>query len=78
MMNSISHVIDEINRIDPNYKNLLILNQNQTSKVIGVSPSTLEKWRKEGIGIEFKKVGGRILYPKTKIAEFIIDTIKTA
>ena len=76
--NSIEKIIEDINQIDDGkYKNQIVLNQLQVSKIIGVSSSTLEKWRNEGIGIEWKKVGGRILYPKISIAQWLLQTIKT-
>jgi hypothetical protein len=76
--NSIEKIIEDINQIDNGrYKNQIVLNQLQVSKIIGVSSSSLEKWRKEGIGIEWKKVGGRILYPKISIAKWLLQTIKT-
>lgn len=77
-INSIEKVIADINQIDNGkYKNQIVLNQSQVSNIIGVSSSTLEKWRNEGIGIEWKKVGGRVLYPKISIAEWLLQTIKT-
>ena len=51
-------------------KKILNLNSKQTAGILGVSASTVEAWRKQGIGIEYIEVGGRILYPKLKIAEF--------
>lgn len=77
-INSIEKIIADINQIDNGkYKNLIVLNQSQVSNIIGVSSSTLEKWRNEGIGIEWKKVGGRVLYPKISIAQWLLQTIKT-
>lgn len=77
-INSIEKIIADINQIDNGkYKNLIVLNQSQVSNIIGVSSSTLEKWRNEGIGIEWKKVGGRVLYPKLSIAQWLLQTIKT-
>lgn len=77
-INSIEKVIADINQIDNGkYKNKIVLNQSQVSNIIGVSSSTLEKWRNEGIGIEWKKVGGRVLYPKISIAQWLLQTIKT-
>lgn len=82
-MNSITQIIEEINKINPKFKQLLALNQKQTADAIGVSSSTLESWRREkGIGPEYKKVNngkrGRILYTKQAIAEWLADTVKTA
>lgn len=76
--NSIEKIIEDINQIDNGkYKNQIVLNQSQLSSLIGVSCSTLERWRTENIGIEWKKVGGRVLYPKNSIAQWLVQTIKT-
>ena len=78
----VTQTIDEINKISLKHKKLLAFNQSQTAEIIGVSSSTLENWRKEGIGIEYIKASngkrGRILYPKIKIAEYLSKTIKVA
>lgn len=37
---------------------------------MGGSPSSVETWRKQGIGVDYIEIGKRILYPKLKIAEF--------
>jgi hypothetical protein len=70
--------IEIINSISPKYKVQIAFNQKQTAELLGVSASTLENRRKECKGIEYVKLGSRILYSKSKIAEFIISsTIKT-
>jgi transposase-like protein len=81
-MNSITQIIEEINKINPKYKTLIALNQKQTADAIGVSSSTLESWRREqGVGPQYKKVNsgkrGRILYTKQAIAEWLADTVQT-
>lgn len=53
---------------DLGYKDRLNLNLRQTAQVIGVTAPTIDNWRKQGL-IEALAVGGRILYPKIKIAE---------
>lgn len=81
-MNTITQIIEEINKINPKFKTLLTLNQKQTADAIGVSGSTLEAWRKQGLGPQFKKINsgtkGRVLYPKISIAEWISETTATA
>lgn len=82
-MNSITQILEEINNISPKYKTLLVLNQKQTAEVLGVSSSTLESWRKEGVGPEYIKQGdpakkGRVMYPKTALAVWLSNTTKTA
>lgn len=74
--------LEELHIVKPEYKGLLCLNQKQTAEIIGVSSSTLENWRKEGVGPEYKKVSngkkGRVLYVKTCLVEWLNNTIKTA
>lgn len=74
--------LNEFDSIRPEYKGLLCLNQKQTAEVIGVSSSTLDNWRKIGLGPSFKKIEsgkkGRVLYPKIAIIEWLANTIKTA
>lgn len=81
-MNDFTQTIEEINKISLKHKKLIAFNQSQTAEILGVSSSTLENWRKEGIGIEYIKASsgkrGRILYPKIKIAEYLSKTIKVA
>lgn len=55
---------------DLGFAKVLNLNSKQTASLLGVSASTIENWRKQGLGIDYVEVGGRILYPKLKIAEF--------
>ena len=79
-MESLTQIIEEINKIDNRFKRLLVLNQKQTAEVLGVSNSTLEGWRKNSLGPEYIKAGpgkSRVLYPKQKIAEYLANTIKT-
>ena len=74
--------IDDLNKINPSYKNKLCLNQKQTAELLNVSDSTLENWRKAGIGPCYKKIEngkkGRVLYPKSAIIDWLNNTIKTA
>ncbi|WP_151947681.1 MerR family transcriptional regulator [Aliarcobacter butzleri] len=61
------------------FAKILNLNSKQTAGILGVSPSSVETWRKQGIGVDYIEVGKRILYPKLKIAEFQVKRkVKTA
>ncbi|MBS4069080.1 MAG: DNA-binding protein [Sulfurimonas sp.] len=78
-------IINEINNLDPKYKKLIALNQKQTADAIGVSSSTMESWRRESVGPEYKKMDmgkkGRVLYSKIAVAAWMVNgsgTIKTA
>lgn len=64
----------------------LNLNTLQLSIVIGVASSTAEKWRQDGIGVEYievksygKKRANRVLYPIKNVAKWLIlNQVKTA
>ncbi len=64
----IKQYMEQIDKLG--YEKILNLNSKQTAGILGVSPSSIESWRKQGIGLDYIEVGGRILYPKLKIAEF--------
>jgi hypothetical protein len=78
------NIEEEIEKYEKEIKALgltkgLNLNSKQTAQVIGVSPSTIEKWRKEGIGIDYIIAGKRVLYAIKSIARFqVLSQIKTA
>lgn len=68
IQDDITTYLNQINEMG--FEKILNLNSKQTAQIIGVSASTIEAWRKQGIGIDFIEVGGRILYPKLAIAQF--------
>ena len=43
-----------------------------------LSPRTLERWRWQGNGPAYLKIGGRIVYRKEDVAEFEIQQRKTS
>lgn len=73
-------ILEEINS-NPMFKHLICLNQTQTAQAIGVSSTTLINLRRDGLGPSYVKINrgkrGRVLYPKTEIAEWLSRTIKT-
>jgi phage terminase Nu1 subunit (DNA packaging protein) len=80
-MDQVQQVIEEINK-NSIYKKKIALNTLQTSELLGVSSGTLENWRRQGIGPGYLKMSGgkkaKVMYPKTAIAEWLTNTIKTA
>lgn len=54
---------------DLGFKDKLNLGIRETARIIGVTAPTIKKWHEDGL-IQGLNVGGRILYPKLKIAEF--------
>ncbi len=75
----IEKYIKDINEMDPGFKKLITFNSKQLSLIIGVSASTISNWKREGVGCEYSVVGGRTLYTKRKIAEWLVlSNVKTA
>ena len=46
-------------------------NDKQVAKVIGIAVTTLRNWRSAGKGPTYQKIGGRVLYPKDDVMEFM-------
>jgi excisionase family DNA binding protein len=46
------------------------LSEKAAAKLLGVSPRTLEGWRREGTGPAWRPVGRRIRYSRAALAEF--------
>lgn len=44
-----------------------MLTQNELASRWRISPATLERWRSEGIGPQFLKLGGQVRYPTADI-----------
>ncbi|MDN5045403.1 DNA-binding protein [Aliarcobacter butzleri] len=73
----INQKIEEINSLG--FKDKINLNVKETARVLGVSSSSLDNYRKMGIGVDYIEVGSRILYPKRAIGEYLVRSlIRTA
>ena len=63
------------------YKQLM-LSPKDVSEITGVSISALDNWRRDGIGMPYKKMNGKrgkVMYPKRDLAEWIVlGNIKVA
>lgn len=46
------------------------INQVQLARRWHLSPRTLERWRWEGIGPHYLKIGGRVVYSLTEVEEY--------
>ena len=61
----------------------LFYTKTHASKIIGLSAVTLDRMKKAGVGMEYKKVvtgtghNGRVMYPIGEIARFYFENIKT-
>jgi excisionase family DNA binding protein len=49
---------------------------NDLAKYLGVSLSTLARWRRENTGPSYAKVGKRVVYRKQAVEEFINNNTK--
>jgi len=60
----------------------LLLTMEEVADILRVSESALYNWRRDGVGPEFIKNGNgpraKVMYPIRKVAEFLINTQKTA
>ncbi|MBI1212972.1 MAG: helix-turn-helix domain-containing protein [Alphaproteobacteria bacterium] len=52
-----------------------LLRVHHAAELLGLSASTLSKWRVTGGGPEFIKVGRRVLYQREAIDRFIADKV---
>jgi len=61
----------------------LFYTKAQASRIIGLSAVTLDRMKKAGAGMEYKKVvtgtghNGRVMYPISEIARFYFENVKT-
>jgi hypothetical protein len=55
-----------------------LLKQEQAAEACGLSPRTLERWRYEGRGPRFAKLGKRVLYRPQDLVEWIAAHTRTS
>lgn len=49
----------------------MFLNAKQASQLLGLSPSTLAKWRLSGTGPRYSKLGRRVVYQRGEIESWM-------
>lgn len=54
------------------------INQTELSRRWRLSPRTLERWRQQGTGPQYLKVGGRVVYRLTDIVTFEAEQLRAA
>lgn len=67
-------ILEDIGKL---YPRRVTLNKQEVASLTGLSQSTLDRQIRDGEGIEYKKIGVRVLYPVRKVAEFLSETVKT-
>ena len=50
----------------------MLLNETDTAKALNVKPACLRRWRREGRGLPFVRVGRLVRYDPRAISEFIL------
>lgn len=55
-----------------------LLNERQAGDWLGVSVRTLQRWRLEGIGPRFRKLGRLVRYHQSDLEEFIANSARTS
>jgi predicted DNA-binding transcriptional regulator AlpA len=59
------------NRIHPDQP--LFLSAPETAELLRISPVTLSKWRIEGRGPPYRKLGRRVVYERADLIEWTAD-----
>ena len=54
------------------------LNQLSLSRRWSISPRTLERWRWQGFGPDFVKIGGRVLYRLSDVERYETENLHQA
>jgi len=54
----------------------LYLTEKKTSKRIDMSPSALRKWRRQGFGPPYIKIGRLIRYPVVELDNWLLANLK--
>ncbi len=52
-----------------------LLTVREVASLIRVSKPTLDRWRTEGRGPRYVRVGTRVLYPKTEVERFLAENL---
>lgn len=45
----------------------------EVARRLRLSPRTLERWRYQGIGPKYRRIGGRVVYPAEEIEHFEVS-----
>ena len=54
------------------------INQIELSRRWGISPRTLERWRWQGIGPKFIKLGNRVVYAIEEIKDYEASQLRSS
>ena len=55
-----------------------LLTPEQVAGILKLSPATLARWRWDGSGPPFFKIGSRVHYAESDVEQFIQDGIRTS
>jgi len=72
----IENIDNTINKIHQEYETM-ILSRKQVAKILNKSTTTIDRWRKKGLYLEYSKVGeaknATIEYTLNEVAKYIIS-----
>jgi excisionase family DNA binding protein len=63
-------------RNTPGPATALYLTEKQTGKRIAVSRSALRKWRREGVGPPYVKLGRMVRYPRAELDKWLKSRLR--
>jgi predicted DNA-binding transcriptional regulator AlpA len=55
-----------------------LMNERQAGDWLGVSVRTLQRWRLEGVGPRFRKLGRLVRYHQSDLEEFVTNSTRTS
>ncbi|BAF73382.1 hypothetical protein [Sulfurovum sp. NBC37-1] len=67
--------LEEVKNIHPKK---MMLSKKEVAELTNRSLSALDRDIREGTGISYKKIRGRVLYPIVEVAKWMSDLIQTA
>ena len=70
-----NEALEEIKNI---YPKTMMLSKKELSELTNRSLSAIDRDIREGVGINYKKIRGRILYPVVDVAKWMSDLVQTA
>jgi hypothetical protein len=56
----------------------LVVGEDEAAAALGLSPRTLQRWRVEGKGPQFVKVGKRAAYTPEALRDFVAKQTRTS
>jgi hypothetical protein len=59
------------------YCGIEMVSRKDAAKILGISTVTLDRMKKDGVGVEYKRIGEKVLYPIYALAIYISNVQQT-